>query len=157
MTDGHALIVDGPVIIFVTHDFSISGAGYITITTNGSLQIVVENDISIAGTGGIDNQTMLPKNLAVFGKKASVSTPYLTLKTTKPFYGAFYAPNAVMEVGVSGVNPTIYGSLVAQKVLFSGTPAIYYDLDLRSATFSVVDTPFEATEWREVVMNKETL
>ncbi|OHE80336.1 MAG: hypothetical protein A3G75_02820 [Verrucomicrobia bacterium RIFCSPLOWO2_12_FULL_64_8] len=140
------LTVDGPVIIYVSNNFSISGTGHIDITTNGSLQIVVDNDIDIAG-GGITNQTKLPKNLGVFCRKVSNSTPYQILNTTEPFYGVVYSPGAVLEVDG---NASIYGALVARYVNFTGATAIHYDLDLRNATFSVLETPLEITKWQEL-------
>ena len=146
LIDGMTLTVDGPVIIYVSNNFSIAGTGSIDITANGSLQIVVDNDIDIAG-GGITNQTMLPKNLGVFGRKVSISTPYQTLSTTTPFYGVVYSPGAVLEIGG---NATVLGALVARYVNFTAATAIHYDLDLRNATFSVMNTPLEITRWQEL-------
>jgi hypothetical protein len=44
-------------------------------------------------------------------------------------------------------DPRIYGALVGQSVTFNGTPTIHYDLDLRKASFSVVNTPYDVSQW----------
>jgi hypothetical protein len=60
------------------------------------------------------------------------------------FYGTIYAPTSPLIVNG---DPRIYGAFVGQSVTFNGTPTIHYDLDLRRATFSVVNTPYDVSQW----------
>jgi streptogramin lyase len=90
--------------------------------------------------GGIKNLTQRPRNLTVFCNGSTQST----IDTSIAFYGAVYAPNSPLVVNV---NLTVYGALVGQSVTFNGTPTIHYDLDLRKATFSVVNTPYDVWQW----------
>jgi hypothetical protein len=68
----------------------------------------------------------------------------MTIDSAHDFYGAVYAPNSPLVVNS---NLTIYGALVGQSVTFNGTPTIHYDLALRKATFSVVNTPYDISQW----------
>jgi hypothetical protein len=76
-----------------------------------------------------------------------VTPPSATINTATPFYGAVYAPNSPLIAGSVSVDLTVYGALVGQSVTFNGTPTIHYDLDLRKTTFSVVNTPYDVSQW----------
>jgi len=132
------LTITEPTIIFASSDFDVEGSIIIDPTSPGPVQIYVGGKLTIAGNG-IDNQTMRPRKLAIFctGTQGTIST-------NTPFYGAVYAPNSPMVVNS---DLTVYGALVGQSVTFTGTPAIHYDLDLRKATFSVVNAPYDVSQW----------
>jgi hypothetical protein len=76
-----------------------------------------------------------------------VIPPSTLINTATPFYGVVYAPNFPLFVGSVSVNMTIYGALAGQSVTLNGTPTIHYDLSLRKATFSVVNTPYDVSQW----------
>ncbi len=148
------LTIDGPVIIVVSGNLSISGYGSIVITSNGSAQIIVAGSIDIQG-GGIDNQTKVPSNLAVFRRSSpgdnsayfnvDGSTYSARLQTSTPFYGVIYDPyGSLIVYGPSAV----LGSLVANVVTVGyGNGAIHYDLSLRHATFSALNTSYDIAQW----------
>ncbi len=95
---------------------------------------------------GINNLTRRPRKLAIFCNSNS-SSPGQVITTTNDLYGfycAVYAPNSPLVVNG---DPRIYGALVGQSVTFNGTPTIHYDLDLRKASFSVVNTPYDVSQW----------
>jgi hypothetical protein len=147
------LNVVGPVIILVSGRLNIQGSAKIVIsdgatpndyTDDGSLQIIINGDMNIGdgGIGGFDNQTLRPRRLAIFCN-SSLNTGQ-SINSATPFYGAIYAPNCPLYVYG---NASIFGSLVGQYVQFSGTPTIHYDLDLWKASFSVVNTPYDVSQW----------
>jgi hypothetical protein len=150
LTGWTTLTIDGPAIIVVSGDFYIGDTAKILITANGSAQIIVGGSTYIGG-GGVDNRTKLPKNLAVMSRSAGSYSwspdGYYTAKfeTSTPFYGVIYVPNG--SLSVCG-NPTIYGALAANVVdQHYGNGAIHYDLDLRKAVFSTLNTPFDVAQW----------
>jgi hypothetical protein len=151
---GTTLTIDGPVIIVVSGNLSIQDTGSIVITPHGSAQIIVSGSIDLRGQG-IVNQSKLPKNLGIFrrGSAGSCSSYFnidgsaysARLQTSVPFYGVIYDPYGSLVVyGPSAV----YGSLVANVVAVGyGNGAIHYDLDLRHATFSALNTSYDIAQW----------
>ncbi|MEX2045464.1 MAG: hypothetical protein WD941_08940 [Opitutus sp.] len=140
------IIVNGPVRLAVTGAFYVGlygGTPSIEVTANGSLEIVSNGDIAIYG-GGINNLTNDPKRVAI------LSTNTLTapdMNTTVPLYGVIYTPTG--QFNLLG-NSTVYGAVVAKKVVFSGTaPAVHYDTQLRNVVLSGIETPFAVSSWRE--------
>jgi sugar lactone lactonase YvrE len=93
---------------------------------------------------GINNLTRRPRKLAIFCSSNSSSPGLTTTNDLYGFYGTVYAPNSPLVVNG---DPRIYGALVGQSVTFNGTPTIHYDLDLRKAAFSVVNTPYDVWQW----------
>ena len=144
LSGNDTLTIDGPVIIFISNDLKIAGgsSASIVLTANGSAQIYVAGNLDIEGLG-IDNRTKRPRKLAIFCSGNPPSTAQV-INTATPFYGAVYTPNSPLVVNS---NLTVYGALVGQSVTFNGIPTIHYDLDLRTATFSVVNTPYDVWQW----------
>lgn len=140
---GETLTIDGPVIIIVGDDLSISSTGRILITVNGRLQIYVDDDVLISGSGGIQNATLKPQNCALFSLGTARTFTY---SATANFYGVIYsADNDVLTISSS---PTIYGAIMAKYNVDFGTgttPVIHYDVALRNLPkgwFAGVTTPF---------------
>lgn len=137
------LTVTGPIVLVLSGDLFISESARIHLTATGSLRIHVHGDLGLNG-GGIQNDTKLPKNLVII----ATTNPYESygMATNTPFYGVIYAP--VSSLTVSN-NQAIYGAIVAKSVTFSGSPAVHYDLALRSLVIGGVNTPFGIGRWRE--------
>lgn len=145
------LTIDGPVVIVVPGDFKIQDSAQIVVTNNGSLQVILSGLAGelLIGGNGIKNNTLRPKNVAIFSGTTS-PTEAPTLSTTVDFYGVIYAPYANRDFTVSS-DLNFYGSIVAKNVRISGSPNIRYDVDLRTTTtFSGIDTPFVVSAWQEV-------
>ena len=102
-------------------------------------------DANAAGYGnGINNLTLKPKKAVIYGTN-SLTAP--DMNTATAFYGAIYTPTGDFKV-VS--NNSIYGSIVARNVTFTGAaPVVHYDMDLRNTILAGVDTPFAVSDWRE--------
>lgn len=154
---GASITVQGHVVLVVPGSFEITGTGStggkIVVETDSSLQIVVGGSSSVASTlriagGGIVNSTNRAKNVAVFYAGDSETNPEIA--TAAPFCGVVYAPNCNVNFVVSS-NLDFTGSLVAKTVLFTGTPTLHYDMDLRRPTtkFSCLETPFTVSSWQE--------
>jgi hypothetical protein len=149
LSGSQTLTVDGPVIIAISGNFSIADTAKITITANGSLQIVVSGSISIRGHGINNALTKRPKNLAVIsrssGSYASINNYTAQLNTADRFDGIIYVPYGSLQVyGTTAV----YGSLVANVVDQGfGNGVVHYDLNLRNAVFSTLNTPYEVAQW----------
>ena len=151
---GATLTIEEPVIIVVSGNLSIRDYGSIVIKGAGRAQIIVAGSIDIQG-GGIDNQTKIPSRLAVFRRSSpggnsayfnvDGSTYSARLQTSTPFYGVIYDPyGSLIVYGTSAV----YGSLVANVVTVGyGNGAIHYDLSLRHATFSALNTSYDIAQW----------
>lgn len=148
LNGSQVLTVDGPVVIVLSGDLYINNTSGTTakirITTNGSLEVHFSGDMALKG-GGIQNDTKLPRKLSLFAKADNVYDS-LGMATTTPFYGVIYAPYNSLTISS---NPTIYGSIVAKAVTFSGSPIIHYDLNLRTVAFSGIETPYAVSNWTE--------
>lgn len=143
LTGSQVLTVDGPVVLVISGDLNINTSAKIRITSTGSLRIHLAGDLTINGNG-IQNDTLLPKNLLII----STSNPYDTygMATNTPFYGVIYTPVSSLTVSNS---QTIYGAIVAKAVTFNASPVLHYDLDLRRTVFGGLDTPYAVADWRE--------
>lgn len=150
MVGSTKIIVAGPVQLVMTGGGAFyighldsSSTATIEVNATASLEVFTSGDVAIEGNG-INNASKLPKNVAIYGTSDFYQ---LDMGTTTPFYGVFYTPSA--NLTVAG-NTTIYGALVAKKVMLTGaTPAIHYDLNLRQTVFAGLDTPFAVSNWNE--------
>lgn len=145
--------VNGPVQLVITGTGSFyvglnggDSTTQIQIASTGSLEVFTGGDIAIY-KGGISNATKDPKKCAIYGTYTGTAPD---MNTSTAFYGVVYLPYADFKV-IS--NNAIYGSLVANKVQFTGTaPVVHYDLNLRtvaSTDFRGLEQPFAVSSWRE--------
>lgn len=155
-----AVTISGAVTLYITGGLNIGTGTKIVVNNNtdingnfiSSLALHVTGDLKIDGDG-IDNQTLLPKRLAIFD---SATSKTIEMGTDTPFYGAIYAPNSSLTINSNTQN--IYGSIVAGAVTFNGTaPQIHYDISLRNQAtnptdpaFSGVKEVYTVTSWTEI-------
>jgi hypothetical protein len=145
---GLVLTITGPATIYVSGSVDIEGSIVISSSSTGPVRFFVGDQVYICGPG-IDNRTRLPANLAIFGT-TTWGNGYLYTNT--PFYGVIYMPNTIVyTTGNAGTGyQAIYGSIVGFEVIpWSSYLSIHYDLNLRKTTFSMVNTPYEVTQWIE--------
>jgi len=115
----------------------------IEVTSNGTLEVFVAGDIAIYGNG-INNLTLNPRRVAIYGTN-TLTAP--DLNTATPFHGVTYTPTGDFTVRGDAI---IYGAIVARKVSLTGaTPAVHYDLNLRTADFAGVESPYSIVNWRD--------
>lgn len=155
--------VNGPVVLNVTGNVTVSGTGSIVIsaTKNGlgayvsSLELHVQGELALGGSG-INNQTLSPLRLAIVDTQDSnlYYTQADTISTTTAFYGVLYFPYDSVTISSS---LSIYGAVVGNSLSLSGsTPAIHYDLALRtpstaitSAAFTALSSPTSIASWTQ--------
>jgi hypothetical protein len=139
------LDVDGPVVLVVSGNLSITNSAKIRINLpDGSLRIHVTGDLTINGNG-IQNDTYLPRRLFIVSWQSYDS---YGMDTTTPFYGVIYTPDSSFTVAQS---QTIYGAIVAKAVTFALTksPVFHYDVSLRNTVLPGVKTPYAVSDLRE--------
>ena len=156
ITGPNKLQIEGSVVLVVSGDFTISNGseseiGKITVMDNSSLQVVltgVNKKLSIAG-GGIENKTNATKNVAIFARNSLQASITPTISTMQEFQGVIYAPTSDLTIASS---LTYKGSIVGKNILSYSPARFSYDLDLRRQTtiFSVIDTPFTVSSWKEI-------
>ncbi len=123
----------GDCTIYVTDIMQFQGDGELIITEGSSLTLYLDKKLEIKNEqGGIDNQTLKPTNLRIFGTPTCNS---ITLENMDTFYGAVYAPLAKIEVKNSG---EIRGALVGWDVELSNKNGstentFYYDEALKDS------------------------
>jgi len=146
LTGTTKIVINGPVRIVVSGSFYIGlngGSPVVEVTTNGTLEVFAAGDIAIYGNG-IDNKTLDPSRLAIYGTN-TLTVP--DMSTATPYYGVIYTPNGNFTVAGNGV---VYGAIVARRISLTGTaPAVRYDVNLRNTIFAGVQTPYAISDWRE--------
>lgn len=135
------LVVDRPLKLIVNGDLSISGAGKIVITSTGSLELFVAGDVSIGG-GGIQNQTLDPRKMALFCTSSSTSDS-LQYTTSSDYCGVIYCENKPIDIRENAV---FRGALLSRSYVRFSTnataPEFHYDTALRNIRFNFVTTPY---------------
>ena len=131
------LTVAGPTILVVDGDLSIRDRARIVIQSDSSLEIQVNGEVHIAGHG-IDNNSRRPARLAIIGTHDQ-TTDFLFASST-PLHAAIYTPLAILQT--EGNGREIFGAIVAHRVIFNGDTDFHFDLDLKRAHFSGIETAF---------------
>lgn len=148
---GSSLKITGPATIYLPYGLYVDVGGKIEIESNstGPVQFYVGNWIYSYGDNsgdGIVNLTKDPSKLAIFGP----SVTFCDLWQSTDFYGVVYLPAAdIYLYGYPNKTQDIYGSVVGKRVIsyYTNTVNVHYDLNLRKTTFSLINTPYEITEW----------
>ena len=142
---GSTLTITGPATIYVSGSVDIEGSIVISSSSTGPVQFYVGGQVYIYGNG-IDNRTRNPAYLGIFSPTTSGGYLY----TNTSYYGVIYMPNSIVYVwGKDYNNLEVYGALVGLNVwpYYSNIFKLHYDLNLRKTTFSMVNTPYEVTQW----------
>jgi hypothetical protein len=155
------LNINGPVILFVNGDLSISNpsaTGRITVNTAGSAEIHVSGAFKAdIGGDGILSYTYDPKTVTIICDTSS-SADHFYSEGVYPLYGVLYAPYTTSINGYYNTNnaTNVYGAISAKKVTYSGANMnIHYDTSLRYALTPGVNQPYAITEWRELTDSSE--
>ena len=142
---GAVLAIDGgDVVLHVTGDINIGKGCEIAIKPNSSLTLYLDGNLVAGNSNGINNETMIPSNFALYGTGQNQT---FDLKAGSAFYGAIYAPNAKIDV-FGGVD--IYGSFISSSFWTKSGSNIYYDVALRdNVSMSGVGSHFVVKRWQE--------
>lgn len=145
------ITINGPVVLTIDGYLRIrsSTSARIRITATGSLRLHVARDLRLESSGGgIDNQTLDPKNLVVLLTRSGNDNFEISCPT-QPFYGVVYLPNSGSNLSVAdGVE--VYGAISAQNVSLNGSASLHYDTSLRHFAVPGVEPAYVITDWREL-------
>ncbi|HEY5227038.1 MAG TPA: hypothetical protein VIJ19_00785, partial [Opitutaceae bacterium] len=148
---GQTVVINGPTVIVVYGNVTMSGTATIQLRTVGSvaasLAIFAENgtvNINCTGAGGIVNLNTVPvpKNFALLSTSNTSTTDTVALTQAMPFYGVVYFPFLKVTVGSTGASAFICGSIVGSSVTFTNSPIIHYDRALRTPDSTIGDVAF---------------
>ncbi|MDP3703673.1 MAG: hypothetical protein Q8R78_04740 [Candidatus Omnitrophota bacterium] len=116
------------------------------LTTDGPVKVYVTNYFHATGntTIGVPGN---PSYLTMLLTAASQATIDGSMGGTTEFYGGLYAPNADIDIGG---NAEVYGSVIAQEVVTSGTPHIHYDESLGDLMDPIGLYKVKVLSWREL-------
>jgi hypothetical protein len=145
------LTIDGPVILKVTGQLGMD-AGKITISATGSLEIYFTGQFLVesGSTNGIQNLTLDPKKCLIAGTSTDNTYGDHYYRSTLPFYGVIYMPDAYFSTFTNGV---FYGAISGKNVRFPNSGmAFHYDTSLRTAgrVGTFIDGPYLTAEIREL-------
>ncbi|MBI3307661.1 MAG: hypothetical protein HYZ84_07645, partial [Candidatus Omnitrophica bacterium] len=114
------LTITGPVKIYVTGNFKISGLGNVAVDSNKASNFIV----NMAGGGAVDFSS---NSLA--------------------FYGALYAPDSIVQLSNTAV---VHGAIVADNFKQSGHSEFHYDEALSDLDIGVnVGNQVQVISWQE--------
>ncbi len=140
------VLIDGPVSLYVTGSIVLDNSASIQINKdnpNASLVLYLGSSVVCQNGGFINNLTMDPKRLLIFGQENCTT---LNFKTAGILYAAIYAPNADI---LSHSSVQIYGAVVADSYIQDVWAALHYDASLRKADYDDVGVRFVGTRWSE--------
>jgi hypothetical protein len=136
--NGDDMVITGKARLYITGDFKVTGGGSITITSTGTLELYVGGAIDLGGRGVV-NLSQTANSCSVFGLPTCVSFKY---SGSSALTARVYAPNADIQMGGS---TDFYGSMVGNRLDFSGTPGIHYDEALGTSS-----PDFRIASWEEL-------
>ena len=132
--------------IWVTGRITISGTGYIEQQPGEHAEFFVEDDISVAGAG-IVNQTLLARNLAIFGVTPASGTRSVTFSGSADFIGIVNAPAFNFLTSGSG---KFLGTALVRGATLNSSGGLHYDENLANHA-SGTGTGYQYASWLEYV------
>lgn len=125
-----SLVIVGDVKLYITGDVELKDDSQIRFSdkTPSSLTLYVDGDFEIKDDAVIDNKDKKAENFRLFGSAATKQE--IEIKSEKAdydFYGAVYAPNAKIEIDITG---DIYGSFVSDTFNLESASNFYHDVSL---------------------------
>jgi len=112
-------------------------------TPNSSLKLYLAGDFEAMTGGEVINDTSDPTKLKLYGTSGCRS---ITLKNSSDFFGAIYAPYALLDIRNSG---DIYGSFVGERMVLHNSVNFIYDAALGCALPGDPAARFVPKRWHE--------
>ena len=129
--------------IYVTGDLRLGNLDELQITSLASLTIYLGGNLFIDNSGAINNLTMNPKKLKIYGLDTCAAVDF---KNSGAFYGAIYAPEADIRLH-NGVK--IYGAMVGKSFIQDVNADFYYDMSLREVDPTEIGVHMVIKRWSE--------
>jgi Tfp pilus assembly protein PilX len=126
----------------------VTGNAAILIPEGASLTLWLEADGRIAGNG-LGNANPRPGTCRIFGTSTSSSGQNLQVAGNGALKAVIYAPNADLKINGNG---DVMGSIVANRVTFTGNASFHYDESLAAEGD---DAPYGISGWRELTTQAE--
>ena len=126
-----------------TSAIDVAGTAQIILAPGAKLTIYVAGDVKIAGKG-LTNPNISPISCQVYGVTTSPGGQNIDLAGNGSLTAVVYAPNG--NVTIKG-NGAVNGSVIANKVKFTGNAEFHYDEDLAA---NDSNEPFSIAKWREL-------
>jgi hypothetical protein len=123
ITAGKGIYIQGPARLYVNGNLKItgnSGGPAITLAPGATLEMYIGGSMDLKGDGVI-NPGGVPANCKIYGLPTCTEMDYAG---TAQVYCQMYAPNA--DINITG-DFDFSGSVVGNRVSFSGNAAIHYD------------------------------
>ena len=138
------ITVDGKnVEIYVLGDLRLGNNDELEILADASLTIYLGGNLYIDNGGALNNLTMDPKQLKIYGLDTCL---VIDFKNSGTFYGAIYAPDADIRLH-NGVQ--VYGAMVGKSFTQDVNANFYYDMDLREVDASDIGVHMVIKRWSE--------
>ena len=140
--------INGPVELYVVGDIRIGADDQLLIVdqaTNpdASLTMYMGGNIIIDNSAAINNLSMLPKKLRLYGLD---TCSIIDFKNSGTFYGAIYAPEADIHVRNS---VQMYGAVVSKSFVQDVNADFYYDASLRIVDADDIGVNLVIKWWNE--------
>ncbi|MCK4905294.1 hypothetical protein KAS42_03520 [bacterium] len=136
------LTLDGDLTIYITGTLSLNSNSQVIITEGSDVTIYLAGSFSQSSNSQINNLSEDPTTLSIYGTDALTSVNWAS---NSDFYGAFYAPNADVEIHS---NAEIYGSIIANTVDLASNARVHYDEALADETDSI-GSGYKMISWEE--------
>jgi choice-of-anchor A domain-containing protein len=143
---GNMTISATNVTLYLTNGINFSGNRTLNITSNASVTIYAGGTIDDGGNGLINNSSQHPSQLVVWGLPSLTS---ITLHGNGAFWGAVYAPEAVVNFKGAGNSGGFYGALMAYSITLTGNSTFSYDESLKN----LFGGTWVVNSWKEVTAN----
>ena len=141
---GSLINVDGKnVEIYVIGDIRLGNSDKIDIQPDASLVVFLGGNLIIDNSGAINNLTMDPKKLKLYGLDTCTDIDF---KNSGTFYGAIYAPQADIRLH-NGVQ--VYGAMVGKSFTQDVNANFFYDMSLRVAKPHEIGVHMVIKRWSE--------
>jgi len=113
---------------------------------NSSLSIYLNGNLEVKNGSAINNWSKIPNNFWLYGIGTGPSEQKWLIKQSGDFYGAYYGPNADIQVLESG---QIFGSVSGKRFYMRENGKLHYDVQL--SKWGKSDIGFEIYRWWEIV------
>jgi hypothetical protein len=138
-----AITVDGNINIYVLGDLKLGNNDVLQILPDAQLTIYLGGNLYIDNGGAINNLTMNPKQLKIYGLDTCT---IIDFKNSGSFYGAIYAPEADIHFYNS---VDVYGAVVGKSFTQDVNANFYYDMSLREVSASDIGVHMVIKRWSE--------
>ena len=136
------LTATGDVTLYVDGNWSQTASASVVIAPGATLRVYHNGDTIKLTGAGVVNLDQNPAQFQLYSTATKVD-----IGGTSDFYGAIYAPSALISPGGTGV---LYGSFVGSEVYISGTADFHYDEDLANLAESLTPSKVRILSWHFV-------